>query len=475
MRIIAPSYIVCAVVSSHPRRSTSALLLLLDHKHKGGHVHWLPLCVYFRIALAQSSTAKRNNEMASVAARGCGNSLLNIRNQGIELAKAAIAADAEASASQTTAAWIKALNLYKRAGQYFVTYLKHDKSGAGHDIIKQRFKGYLARAEQIKEIVKQQEPGNIPMPEKADATSAKEADADGTGESKEEREIDTNFDLEAELGNIVGLPAVKQQLRDYKHQLELDKRRRALGFNVNTFVPEHMAFLGPPGTGKTTIARLVAKILHSVGITAKKDIVEVQRSDLVQGYIGQTAEKTRKVIERSRGGVLFIDEAYRLVPKDTSGKDFGIEAIDELMSVMNDGDPIMIFAGYERDMQRFFGANEGLHRRISQQFVFQNMSIPDLVKLFRIIIGKSPFLFADDVTDEWLTTVIDERTHPAQRALFNGGLVKPVLKRAKANLDRRLTLTSASEENIMVLTRPDIADALDQIPRTMLNDNEQRK
>ena len=148
-----------------------------------------------------------------------------------------------------------------------------------------------------------------------------------------------------------------------------------------------MMFLGNPGTGKTSIARLVAGVLRDVGRLPRGQLHEVQRSDLVAGYVGQTAQKTKTEIEKAMGGVLFVDEAYRLAPKE-GGKDFGMEAIDELMAVMNDGDPIMIFAGYVKEMEEFTNSNAGFARRVQRVFHFADYTERQLAQIAMIMIKK---------------------------------------------------------------------------------------
>ena len=145
----------------------------------------------------------------------------------------------------------------------------------------------------------------------------------------------------------------------------------------------HMVFRGSPGTGKTHAARLIAQLLKELGYV-HGDIVEVQRADLVAGYVGQTALKTRAVINRAKGGVLFVDEAYALTPGSSasSGRDFGAEAVQELMRDLTSGDPVVILAGYPREMERFLGVNPGLSRRFQVRFTFMDYAIGQLASIF---------------------------------------------------------------------------------------------
>ena len=397
----------------------------------------------------------------------------NIKDQGIKYAAEAVKADREGS-------YIKAVNLYKRAAMNLTVWSKY-RPAYEKRLINEKVNTYVVRINQLKKVLENQKQPELPLrvaegPVTAVAKNVKENGRNGGAASGEEKKhsSDANvsgpwhkkLDLDAELSKIVGLESVKAELRDFKHQVELDKRRKELGFNVDTATPEHMCFMGNPGTGKTTVGRLIARIMHSAGILEKGHLVEVQRSDLVEGFIGQTALKTRREIEKAKGGVLFVDEAYRLVPKNGgSGKqDFGVEAINELMAAMGCGDPVMIFAGYVKDMRRFFAANEGLTRRISRQFHFEDLSIDQIVELILIKTKASPFNLAEDVTPEILKQILTEKTTPKQRSFMNGAIAGLIMRGAKTSLDRRLTLESADETNIMTFHLADLYAALSRLP-----------
>jgi replication-associated recombination protein RarA len=133
----------------------------------------------------------------------------------------------------------------------------------------------------------------------------------------------------------------------------LDEKRRALGLKVAARRSPHMAFLGNPGTGKTMVARILGKLLHMVGVLPSDKVTEVQRTDLVGEFVGHTGPKTRKKIKEAEGGILFVDEAYRLIPmQKADDKDYGLEALEEIMSIMDSGKVVVIFAGYAEPMKR---------------------------------------------------------------------------------------------------------------------------
>ena len=198
--------------------------------------------------------------------------------------------------------------------------------------------------------------------------------------------------LEVELAKLVGQDEVKEALRALRRALALDKMRHDSG-NFFEGAPHHYLFSGQPGTGKTRVARLIAMVYMQLGLLETGNLVEVQRSDLVAGHIGQTAAKTREKIEEAKGGVLFIDEAYTLVGRGE--KDFGIEAIEEIMRVMNEGDPVCIFAGYKGEMSEFIEANPGLYRRITRKFNFNDYTAAQLADMTSKYIKEQGFEYDD--------------------------------------------------------------------------------
>ncbi|KAA8523115.1 hypothetical protein F0562_009538 [Nyssa sinensis] len=192
-------------------------------------------------------------------------------------------------------------------------------------------------------------------------------------------------ELEDALSTLVGLHELKLQLRKWAKGMLLDERRRALGLKVGPRRPPHMAFLGNPGTGKTMVARILGRLLHMVGILPTDRVTEVQRTDLVGEFVGHTGPKTRRKIKEAEGGILFVDEAYRLIPmQKADDKDYGLEALEEIMSVMDSGKVVVIFAGYSEPMKRVISSNEGFCRRVTKFFHFDDFSSEDLAKIFHL-------------------------------------------------------------------------------------------
>ena len=230
---------------------------------------------------------------------------------------------------------------------------------------------------------------NVPKQENPSEKNAAVCAASGSepAANEEALPVESIEDLKAELNELIGLDGIKKEVNNLINMVTVHKLRKEHGLK-SVDMSLHMVFSGNPGTGKTTIARMMARIYRSLGILSKGQLVEVDRSGLVAGYVGQTATKTAKVIESALGGVLFIDEAYSLSSK--SENDFGLEAIDTLLKAMEDHreDLVVIVAGYDGLMDTFIHSNPGLESRFNRYLHFDDYSVDDMLAILSMQLKK---------------------------------------------------------------------------------------
>ncbi len=211
-------------------------------------------------------------------------------------------------------------------------------------------------------------------------------------------------DILADLDALVGLDSVKEQVRTLIAFLQVQSRRREHGL-ADVPISQHLVFLGNPGTGKTTVARLLAETYGSVGILKKGHLVEVDRAGLVGQYVGHTASKTDRAVNRALDGVLFIDEAYSLSPANLTGHDFGSEAIETLLKRMEDHRDrlVVIAAGYPKLMNAFLNSNPGLRSRFSREIEFQDYKTEELVAITEKIAADGQYKLGAGTHEALLT------------------------------------------------------------------------
>jgi len=253
-------------------------------------------------------------------------------------------------------------------------------------------------------------PGPKPASDKPPAAGTRreapksEAPADEGKPTEHEAQVaekePTLEELLEKLDALVGLENIKQSVKSLINYVKIRKLREENKL-PNPPLSLHMVFTGNPGTGKTTVARILSELYKSIGVLSKGQLVEVDRSGLVAGFVGQTAIKTSEAVKGALGGILFIDEAYSLAPDVGSGNDFGREAIETLLKLMEDhrDELIVIVAGYSEPMERFITSNPGLESRFNRYFEFEDYNSSELYAIFSSMCSKSEYHLTDGAKD----------------------------------------------------------------------------
>ncbi len=242
-----------------------------------------------------------------------------------------------------------------------------------------------------------------------------------------------------DLKDMIGLNEIKEKVYDYTDYLKFLKLRKEQGFAEEQKISLHSVFNGNPGTGKTTVAKFLGKIYHKMGLLSQGKVLEVGRAELVGKFIGQTAPQTKEVIEKARGGVLFIDEAYSLMRQGDSTQDFGQEAIEVLLKEMSDGpgDIAIVVAGYPKEMNNFLSANPGLKSRFNTIYDFPDYIPQELMEIALFAASKRTVEFTEEAK-AYLFTQLTESYRNRTKSFGNARLVISLVEEAKMNMGLRL-------------------------------------
>ena len=296
--------------------------------------------------------------------------------------------------------------------------------------------------------------------EKKDAT---EDTAQQTEQVEKKDSVIVNEPLEGdpyeELDELIGLNSVKKEVRSLANFVKLQKQREEQGLKTAK-VSYHLVFYGSPGTGKTTVARIVGRIYKDLGVLKKGHTVETDRGGLVAKYMGQTALKTDTVIQQALDGVLFIDEAYALVPEGDNGQDYGQEAIATLLKRMEDYRDrlVVIIAGYKDEMQRFIDSNPGLQSRFNRYIDFPDYSADELSDIFKMYMKKNQYTLAADAED-YLKEQFEYAVANKDRNFGNARFARNVFEKTIQQQANRLAgQTNLSKSQLTELTVDDLKD-----------------
>ena len=288
-------------------------------------------------------------------------------------------------------------------------------------------------------------------------------------------------DLKKELHGYIGLDLIKEEVDSLINWIEICKARKEHGLPTPD-LSLHMVFSGNPGTGKTMVARLMSRIYKSLGVLSKGHLIEVDRSGLVAGYVGQTAIKTSEVIEKAMGGVLFIDEAYALSNRGST--DYGMEAIDALLKAMEDhrDDLVVIVAGYTELMKEFVQSNPGLESRFNRFMHFPDYTVEEMTGIFNMRCEKSGYTLEDAAWDT-LKEILERESQDVE-GFGNARGVRNLFEKAIAAQADRLALgkEEINKDTLMCLKAEDLLSAVgekpenaEELPQNDCPDNEEKE
>ena len=253
-------------------------------------------------------------------------------------------------------------------------------------------------------------------------------------------------EIEAELSALVGMDEMKKIIKQIYAWIYVNKKREEKGLKVGRQAL-HMMFKGNPGTGKTTVARLIGKLFVKMEVLSKGHLIEGERADLVGEYIGHTAQKTRDLVKKALGGILFIDEAYSL--GRGGEKDFGKEAIDTLVKHMEDKQHefILILAGYSKEMDDFLQLNPGLHSRFPIVIDFPDYSVPQLMEIANIMLRDKEYLLSNDAEKKLENHLHDIKNNWSPISFSNGRYIRNIIEKTIRAQAMRLLMTDSYDKH----------------------------
>ena len=299
----------------------------------------------------------------------------------------------------------------------------------------------------------------VGMPQGASKGGESAVAAGGPGPDtaeEEQKPKEPEKDPMEELESLVGLTTIKDDVKELMAFVKIQKMRSDAGLR-SVPVSLHLVFTGNPGTGKTTVARIIGRLYKQIGVLSKGQLVEVDRSGLVAGYVGQTALKTQEQIKKAMGGVLFIDEAYALAQKDDA---FGQEAIDTVLKAMEDhrDDLVVIVAGYTKPMEKFINSNPGLKSRFNKYFEFPDYTIDELEAIFYLNCQKYDYIVEEDAKKQIRARIIG-RKMMRQENFANAREVRNMFEDIITNQARRVAaMENPTHDDMMKITIEDLSD-----------------
>ncbi len=306
----------------------------------------------------------------------------------------------------------------------------------------------------------------------AQSSANQEKKAPAVQEQPKEEPPESMEDLKKELHGYIGLDRIKEEVDSLINWIEICKARKEHALPTPD-LSLHMVFSGNPGTGKTMIARLMSRIYKSLGVLSKGHLIEVDRSGLVAGYVGQTAIKTAEVIEKAMGGVLFIDEAYALTNR--GGMDYGQEAVDTLLKAMEDhrDDLVVIVAGYTELMEKFVHSNPGLESRFNRFMFFPDYTVEEMAGIFKMRCEKSGYAL-DDAAQEPLRRILERESRDVD-GFGNARGVRNLFERAIAAQADRLAQSKEelTKESLMCLKEEDLLAAVGEKKQSAEKESQQ--